>query len=175
MAYFNGLLVPQSVLSVGQRIESDLMLNGRMSTSLLFPAVPRDGVVVTVPSDEVAVRVFGAIYLVPGSELAIFTRDCLSEIDPKPSSEQKLVAASVLGLIGQFISSRNRPANVDNIRKMMRTWQGAAEFLHVGSPVEELFDFATFAEILVRTNWKSFDTSAWRGNRMMQFMDSELE
>jgi molecular chaperone HtpG len=127
-----------------------------------MPLVPADGVEATVPDKEIAVRAFGALYLTPGTDVANFARRCIDAVVVEPSNDNLMVAVAVLCLISEHLSIGRGPTDVDAFRKALRSYDMLAGHLQLQSRIEEAFDFTSFTAIAISTNWKSFDTWAWR-------------
>lgn len=129
-----------------------------------LPQVPNDSVIADVPSGEIAVVAFGSTYLVPGTEIATFARCCVENVQNKPSNELALVAMAVLSEIGNQLRRGQAPINVDSIKKSMREYDQLTSHFQISKRLEDLFDFPKFSLLLMNTNWKTYDTSAWRRN-----------
>jgi len=127
-----------------------------------MPFVPADDVEAIVPDKEIAIRAFGALYLTPGTDVAKFARRCIDDVVSEGSNEKLMVAVAVLGSIGHYLSLRRAPVDVDAVRKMLRSYDIMASHLQLHSRIEDAFDFTGFTAIAITTNWKSFDTWAWR-------------
>jgi molecular chaperone HtpG len=133
-----------------------------------LPLVPGVGIEVIVPAGEIAVRAFGSLYLTPGSEIAAFARLCIEKAIQEPSTENLLVAVSVLGLIGGYLASEKGPADAEALKKAIRSFDAMADHLQLQSRIEDVLDFNGLTSIMISTNWKCFDTWAWKrgGNEL---------
>jgi hypothetical protein len=123
------------------------------------------GIEAVVPTDEIAVRAFGPLYLIPGSEIATFTRARLEDLWATPSNDNLVIAAAVLGLIANYIAIGRPPTDIEALKKSIRSYDVMADNLQLRARVEDAFDFSAFTAIVMRTNWKSFDTWAWKRDR----------
>lgn len=130
--------------------------------SHILNKVPIDGVVVDVPSDEIALIAFEEIYLVPGTEITVFARQCIEDLHRDPSNDLGLVAIAVLGIIGDHIESNQAPIDVESVRKSIGSFDRLGKMMHISKHIELLFDFSEFAFLLMKTNWKTYNPSVWR-------------
>ena len=127
-----------------------------------LPLVPADGINAIVPSGEIAIRAFGSLYLTPGTEIAMFARKYVEDAIKLQSNEKLLIATSVLSLIGQYLSLGKPPVDAEGIKKSVRRFDRLADQFQLTARIEDYFDFAELAALMIGTNWKYFDTSAWR-------------
>ena len=143
-----------------QFLDGEERMHRRRAVEL--PLVPGNGVNAIVPPGVVAVKAFDSLYLTPGSDIAAFARGCVEDATSEPSNEKLLIAVSVLHLIGTHLVTGQAPVDAEAVKKSLRSYDGIADHLQVKARIEDSVDFGRFAALMIRTNWKSFDTSAWR-------------
>lgn len=127
----------------------------------LLPQIPTDDVIADVPSGEIAVIAFGVTYLVPGPEIVTFARKCIENVHDQSSNESAFIAITVLGVISTYLSLGRAPTDTDIIRKSLRSYDRLADYLQLSKRIEDSLDFAEFSSLLMRTNWKSYNTAVW--------------
>lgn len=141
-------------------------LGSRMFDGTL-PKIPGEGIEASIPSGETAVRAFGSLYLVPETPLALFAGKSIREVQANPSNENLLVAIAVLGTISQNFRLGRLSNDSEGLRKNMRIWDEAADYLQVETRIEDLFDFNEMINIMKDTNWKCFDPAAWTRDKYL--------
>jgi hypothetical protein len=127
-----------------------------------LPLVPTDGILAKVPSGEIAVRAFGSLYLLPGSEIAAFAQQCVHDVRSHSSSDTMSVALAVLDIIGQHLLSGRAPTDGEIVKASVRRYDRITGHLQLSKRLEDLIDIGSFSRLLIGTNWKAFDTWAWR-------------
>jgi hypothetical protein len=157
------IALPEKNLRWVEQFFENQRVEGRRTNEL--PLVPGDGVTASVPADEIAVRAFGSLYLIPGTEIASFARARVEEVTQEPSNEKLVVAVAVLGLIANYLVIGKAPADAEAVKKSIRTYDMMSDHLQLRARVEDAFDFNAFTAIMTRPNWKSFDTWAWKRGR----------
>lgn len=133
-----------------------------MSNGSLHINIPNSKIIINTPSDEIAVIVFNNIYLTPVSEISTFACNCIKSSQHDLSNESGLIVITVMGLIQEHIAKMAPPVDMASAIKSIRIFDQFAHDLHVHESIEDLFDIHKFATLLLRTNWKIYDTSFWR-------------
>lgn len=137
-------------------------LVGRRRRLWSIPLIPQGDINVTVPSGEIAVRACGSLYLIPGSEIVTFVRSHVEKLYSKRTSETELVVIILLSAIDEFFKRRRASIDDSFVMNFIRHYEREASHLLSGRRIEDAFDVSQFLNIVMSTNWKLFDTSAWR-------------
>ena len=142
---------------VGKRVAE---LTGLRSVSQGNLFVARGGIETSIPSGELAIRAFGDLYLLPGSRIASFARTQIESATEEPSNEKSMVVTMILEVISHFFSATRGPTSADALLNIMCSRERAMAPWVVGR-LEDSFDFLSFSNIILETDWKCFNTSAW--------------
>lgn len=126
------------------------------------PLVPQSKINVTIPSEEIAVRAFGSIYLIPGSEIVTFVRPYIEKLYSERTSENELIAIILLNAINEFLIRHRASIDENFVLNIIRLYEREASHLLSGRRIEDAFDLPQFLNIAINTNWRMFDASAWR-------------
>jgi molecular chaperone HtpG len=143
-----------------QRLANNVMQERRTFRRDSLLEIPGDGISLEVPSEDIAVRGLGSLYLLPGTEIAAFLRRQVETLYSGQNMERHMSIVAMLGVISDYLIRESNPKDVESVIANLRSYERHAPHL-LNIRIEDTFDVGQFASLVVKTNWKLFDTAAW--------------
>ena len=121
----------------------------------------QDDVEVSGVSDEIAVRAFDIIYILPDSHIAKYLISWLDNFQINRNDEDYMKVYFIIFLIFEIFERHMQISNIENV--FNRFEQGFQSMLNLRRPIRirDIIDPMELNDIIEGTNWKIFDPSAW--------------
>jgi Histidine kinase-, DNA gyrase B-, and HSP90-like ATPase len=160
--------IPDELLDI--YISAASMHNRFVRVRKLDMIICQDDVEVSGMSDEIAVRAFDIIYLLPDSQIAKYLISWLDRFQIERNDEDYMMVYFITFLIFEIFDNRMQISNIENI--LDRFEQGHQnEYQRLINSrgtlrIRDIIDPMELNDIIEGTNWKIFDPSAWvRGDQ----------